>query len=65
MSKKANLEIRILSDNKRLLESVKDRLQEIWPFAFASNISQNERNPNMGWFRLYLNLSLPAPEEGE
>ena len=65
MSKKGNLEIRVLSDNEKLLESVKDELQERWPFAFASEISQNERNPKLGWFRLYLNLSLPIPEEVE
>lgn len=62
-NKMAKLEIRIETDDRILLDVVRDQLEVIWPFAFSSEITQNERTPRLGWFRLYLNLSLPVPEE--
>jgi len=65
MSRNARLEIRLQSDDEILLEIVKEQLEEIWPFAFSGEIAQNDRNPKLGWFRVYLNLSLPVSEQEE
>ena len=64
-NKMAKLEIRVETDDRIILNVVRDQLEEIWPFAFSSEITQNERNPRMDWFRLYLTLSLPIPKEDD
>ena len=60
----AKLEIRVEASDELLLEMVQKELENLWPFAFSSEITQNKREPRVGWFRCYLNLSLPIPEGG-
>ena len=65
MSRNAPLEIRVQSDNEKVLEFARQAIQGIWPLAFISEIAQNTHNPKLGWYRAYLTVSMPVPEEEE
>jgi hypothetical protein len=59
----AKLEVRLVSDSIDLLAAIREELQELWPFSYPSEIQTLKNGRNTGYYRAYLNLSLPIPKK--